>query len=73
MSAGSRVSGAPKLLGSCVQEAQLTQDELADRAGITSSRRFGAIERAKVSISVTVLGQIAKALAVDPCDLVRSS
>ena len=52
------------------QEAQLTQEELADRAGI-SSRYVGAIERSKVSISVTVLGQIAEALAVDPCDLLR--
>jgi transcriptional regulator with XRE-family HTH domain len=52
------------------QEARLTQEELADRAGI-SSRYVGAIERSKVSISVTVLGQIAEALAIDPCDLLR--
>lgn len=52
------------------QEARLTQEELADRARI-SSRYVGAIERSKVSISVTVLGQIAEALAIDPRDLLR--
>ena len=31
----------------------------------------GKIERAKVSASVTVLGRLAQALAVDPCDLIR--
>ena len=51
-------------------DAQLTQEELADKAGI-SSRYVGAIERCKVSVSVTILGQIAEALAVDPCDLIR--
>ncbi|MDE8345328.1 MAG: helix-turn-helix transcriptional regulator [Acidocella sp.] len=54
------------------QEAQLTQEELADKAGI-SSRYVGAIERSKVSVSVTVLGQIAEALAVDPCNLIRAN
>ena len=49
---------------------QLTQEELADRAGL-SARYVGKIEGAKVSASVTVLGQLAQALGVDPCDLIR--
>lgn len=52
-------------------EAQLTQEELADRAGV-SSRYIGAIERASVSASITILGQIAEALSVSPCELLRS-
>ena len=48
----------------------LTQEELADRAGL-SSRYLGSIERAAVSASVTVLGRIARALRVDPCELIR--
>ncbi|QPB24812.1 helix-turn-helix transcriptional regulator [Rhizobium sp. 007] len=51
---------------------QLTQEELADRSGL-SSRYIGAIERADVSASVTVLGQIAAALGVDPAELVTKS
>jgi transcriptional regulator with XRE-family HTH domain len=47
---------------------QLTQEELADRAGL-SARYVGKIEGAKVSASVTVLGRLAHAL--DPCDLIR--
>ncbi|MFL6799058.1 MAG: helix-turn-helix domain-containing protein [Xanthobacteraceae bacterium] len=46
-----------------------TQEDLADRAGL-SSRYLGSIERAAVSASVTVLGQLARALRVDPCDLI---
>jgi transcriptional regulator with XRE-family HTH domain len=49
-------------------ERRLTQEELADRAGI-SSRYIGAVERAAVSASVTVLGQIAEALRVEPSEL----
>lgn len=49
---------------------KLTQEELADRAGL-SARYVGSIERAGVSASVTVLGQIARALGVDPCELIR--
>lgn len=48
----------------------MTQEELAARAGI-SARYVGAIERAKVSASVTVLGHIADALKVEAADLVR--
>lgn len=43
----------------------LTQEELAERSGL-SSRYIGAIERADVSASVTVLGRIADALGVEP-------
>lgn len=50
----------------------LTQEELADRSGL-SARYIGAIERADVSASVTVLGQIAEALGVEPGELVNVS
>ncbi|MDA4848875.1 helix-turn-helix domain-containing protein [Hoeflea poritis] len=48
----------------------LTQEELADRAEL-SMRYLGSIERAHVSASVTVLGKLAKALNVDPCELIK--
>lgn len=51
-------------------EAQLTQEELASRAEV-SSRYIGAIERADVSVSVTVLGRVADALGVKPEELLR--
>jgi transcriptional regulator with XRE-family HTH domain len=51
-------------------ERKMTQEELADRAGL-SSRYLGSIERAAVSASVTVLGQLAQALRVNPCELIR--
>lgn len=51
-------------------EKHLTQEELADRAGL-SMRYVGAIERGDVSASVTVLGQIADALGIEPGDLVK--
>jgi transcriptional regulator with XRE-family HTH domain len=50
---------------------ELSQEELADLAGL-SARYLGSIERASVSASVTVLGRVAKALRVDPCELIRS-
>ncbi|MFG1372984.1 helix-turn-helix transcriptional regulator [Xanthobacter oligotrophicus] len=53
-------------------DKQLTQEELADRSGL-SARYVGAIERADVSASVTVLGQIAEALSVEPGDLLKAS
>ncbi|WP_131114781.1 helix-turn-helix domain-containing protein [Lichenihabitans psoromatis] len=53
-------------------DKQLTQEELADSAGL-SARYIGAIERADVSASVTVLGQIAEALGVEPRELVTKS
>jgi transcriptional regulator with XRE-family HTH domain len=48
------------------------QEELAHRARL-SSRYLGSIERAAVSASVTVLGRLAQALRVDPCELIRKS
>jgi transcriptional regulator with XRE-family HTH domain len=51
-------------------EKKMTQEELADRAGL-STRYLGSIERAVVSASVTVLGQIARALRVDPGELIN--
>ncbi len=48
----------------------MTQEELAERAGL-SARYIGAIERADVSASVTVLGQVADALEVEAAELVR--
>lgn len=51
-------------------DKKLTQEELADRAGL-SMRYIGAIERGAVSASVTVLGQIADALGVEPGDLLQ--
>jgi transcriptional regulator with XRE-family HTH domain len=47
----------------------LTQEELADRAGL-SARYLGSIERADVSASVTVVGELAAALRIDPCKLI---
>jgi transcriptional regulator with XRE-family HTH domain len=49
---------------------KMTQEDLADQAGL-SARYLGSIERAAVSASITVLGQIARALRVDPCELIR--
>ncbi len=51
-------------------DQRLTQEELAERAGL-SSRYIGAIERADVSASVTVLGQIAEALGVEAGELLK--
>jgi transcriptional regulator with XRE-family HTH domain len=48
-----------------------SQEELADRTGL-SSRYLGSIERGRVSASVTVLGRLAQALRVDPCELIRT-
>ena len=50
---------------------ELTQEELADRAGL-SARYLGSIERGAVSASVTVLGRLAQALRIDPCELIRA-
>ncbi|GEC58463.1 transcriptional regulator with XRE-family HTH domain [Bradyrhizobium japonicum] len=49
---------------------KMTQEELADSAGL-SVRYIGAIERADVSASVTVLGRIAEALGVEATDLIK--
>jgi transcriptional regulator with XRE-family HTH domain len=48
---------------------EMTQEELADRAAL-SSRYLGSIERGAVSDSVTVLGRLAQALRVSPCELI---
>ncbi len=53
-------------------DRDMTQEELADRAGL-SARYIGAIERADVSASVTVLGQIAEALDVEAGELLKVS
>ncbi|MFK0209470.1 helix-turn-helix domain-containing protein [Agrobacterium sp. NPDC090283] len=51
-------------------DKKLTQEELADRAGL-SMRYVGAIERGDVSASVTVLGQIADGLEIEPGELLK--
>jgi transcriptional regulator with XRE-family HTH domain len=51
-------------------DKKLTQEELAARSGL-SMRYVGSIERGAVSASVSVLGKVAEALGVDPCDLIR--
>jgi transcriptional regulator with XRE-family HTH domain len=51
-------------------DRKLTQEDLAERAGL-SMRYVGSIERGAVSASVSVLGKVAEALGVDPCDLIR--
>jgi transcriptional regulator with XRE-family HTH domain len=51
-------------------DLDMTQEELAEHAGL-SARYVGAIERGDVSASVTVLGQIAEALGIEPGELLR--
>lgn len=51
------------------QECEITQEELADRTGL-SARYVGSIERARVSVSITVLGKLAVAMNVEPCELI---
>ncbi|KQW26352.1 XRE family transcriptional regulator [Rhizobium sp. Root274] len=51
---------------------KLTQEELAHRTGL-SMRHIGAIERAEMSATLTVLGQISEALGVEPAELVTKS
>lgn len=53
-------------------DKKLTQEELAGRAGL-SMRYVGAIERGDVSASVTVLGQIADALEIEPGELLKKA
>lgn len=50
-------------------DKKLTQEELAARSGL-SMRYVGSMERGAVAASVSVLGKIAEALDVDPCDLI---
>lgn len=49
---------------------KMTQEDLAERTGL-SARYVGAIERADVSASITVLGRLAEGLNVDAADLVQ--
>ncbi|MGX1787064.1 helix-turn-helix domain-containing protein [Bosea sp. NPDC055332] len=51
-------------------DKKMTQEELADRAGL-SARYIGAIERANKSASVTILGRIAEALGVEAAALIE--
>jgi transcriptional regulator with XRE-family HTH domain len=44
--------------------------DLAERAGL-SARYVSSIERGVVAASVTVLGRVARALDVDPAELIR--
>lgn len=53
-------------------DKELTQEELAARSGL-SMRYIGSIERGAVSASVSVMGKLADALGVDPCELIRRS
>jgi transcriptional regulator with XRE-family HTH domain len=48
----------------------VTQEELADRAGL-SSRYVGSIERGNVVISIVTLVELARALKVEPAELLR--
>jgi len=50
----------------------MTREELAERCSL-SARYIGAIERADVSASVTVLGRIADALGMEPEALIRKA
>jgi transcriptional regulator with XRE-family HTH domain len=47
-----------------------TQEDLADRVGL-SVRYLGQVERGQASMTVTVLGRLADALAVDATKLVK--
>lgn len=47
-----------------------TQEELADRTKL-SVRYIGQLEREKASPTINALEKLAKALGVDPCDLLR--
>lgn len=51
-------------------DKKMTQEELADRAGL-SARYIGAIEQARKSASVTVSGRIAEALGVEAAALIE--
>jgi transcriptional regulator with XRE-family HTH domain len=47
-----------------------TQEDLADKVGI-STRYVGYIERCEGSATVTILGRLAEAFAVEPGELLR--
>jgi transcriptional regulator with XRE-family HTH domain len=48
-----------------------SQEELAGRVGL-SARYIGSVERGQAAASVTVLGRIADALNICPCELIQS-
>lgn len=50
-------------------DRKMTQEDLAQAARL-SARYVGKIEQARVSATVTVLGQIAAALGVEPTKLI---
>lgn len=54
----------------CREERGLTQDQLAERAGITGTY-VGFIERGDSVPTLTVVLQIAEALKVRPAELLR--
>ncbi len=54
------------------QAQDLTQEELADRAGL-SARYIGAVERGDASARITIVGRIAEALGVEPAELIRKT
>ena len=56
-------------IGRLRRENGWTQEDLAERAGL-SARYVGQIERAQASMSISVLGRIADALAISPAALV---
>jgi len=47
-----------------------SQEELAHRAGL-SLRYVGYVERCEGSATVAILGKLARALDVEPCELIR--
>jgi transcriptional regulator with XRE-family HTH domain len=51
-------------------ERGMTQEDLADRAGI-SVRYLGSIERGSTAATVVVLGRLARALRVKPGELLE--
>ncbi len=48
----------------------MDQEEIADRVEI-SPRYVGSIERARVSVTLKILGRLAKAFSVTPADLLN--
>ena len=66
------LSGKPTLrLRRTDADRAVTRDAARPNESGSEVRYVGKIEGAKVSASVTVLGRLAQALGVDPCDLIR--
>jgi transcriptional regulator with XRE-family HTH domain len=49
----------------------LTQEQAADRAGSLSLRRWQSVEAGTANASLKTLARLAKALDVDPADLLK--